>query len=314
MPSLPLIVGSSYWRRELHDAYGGNRQAGISYAPEGTVMMLFSKPAAAAEHGYPDGWGTDGHYHYCGEGTTGDQSLANPRNAAILNHQAQGRTLHLFFGHRSAPREYLGQFRLAEQEPYYLAESPGADAGALRSIIFFRLAPLGEFKASFPLIDHTPSHEPRVEDVTVEAHHTERTVVVHPEREQELVRREAPLVQRYREFLEQAGKQVTRKKITPPGERYPHYTDLFNSTDGQLVEAKATITREAVRMGIGQLLDYRRFIDPVPSMALLLPQQPRPDLLHLCASAGVTVIWPDQNTYHSTAHTTSSPTAQAAAG
>ncbi|MER8183493.1 restriction endonuclease [Kitasatospora sp. NPDC094015] len=300
MPELPLVIGTSYWRRDLHDAYGGNRQTGISYGSDGSVIMLFSKPAAAAEHGYPDGWGTDGHYHYCGEGTTGDQSLTNLRNAAILNHQAQRRTLHLFLGNKGEPREYFGEFRLAEDEPYYLAESPSANAGPLRSVIFFRLAPIGEFRATFPLIDHTPSHEPRVEDVTVEAHLTERTTVLHPEREQEVVRREAPLVQHYRAFLEQAGKRVTRKKITPPGERHSHYTDLFNSTDSQLVEAKATITREAVRMAIGQLLDYRRFIDPTPSMALLVPQQPRPDLLHLCASAEVTVIWRHEDGYRST--------------
>jgi hypothetical protein len=41
--------------------------------------------------------------------------------------------------------------------------------------------------------------------------------------------------------------------------------DLFNSATKELVEAKATTDRGAIRMAIGQLADYRRFVDDHPS-------------------------------------------------
>jgi hypothetical protein len=53
------------------------------------------------------------------------------------------------------------------------------------------------------------------------------------------------------------------------------------------------VTREAIRLGLGQLLDYRRFITPTPRMVLLLPMQSRPDLLELLHEHNVTVVWED---------------------
>jgi hypothetical protein len=45
-------------------------------------------------------------------------------------------------------------------------------------------------------------------------------------------------------------------------------------------------------MGIGQLLDYARFVEPRPRLALLLPSEPRPDLLELLKSAEIGALWP----------------------
>jgi hypothetical protein len=50
-------------------------------------------------------------------------------------------------------------------------------------------------------------------------------------------------------------------------------------------------------MGIGQLADYARFVQPAPDRALLLPQPPRQDLLHLATSQGIRVVWPDGAAY-----------------
>lgn len=95
------------------------------------------------------------------------------------------------------------------------------------------------------------------------------------------VRQEAQLVQRFVAYLEDCGHQVGRFRIQPPGESTSLYTDIFDVTDGCLYEAKASSTREAVRMAIGQLLDYSRHISPPPRLAILLPGLPTSDLLAL---------------------------------
>ena len=59
-----------------------------------------------------------------------------------------------------------------------------------------------------------------------------------------------------------------------------------------LIEAKNSDSREALRMAIGQLYDYRRFHEPPVRLAVLLPHQPNPDGLTLLKSAGIEAIWP----------------------
>lgn len=47
-------------------------------------------------------------------------------------------------------------------------------------------------------------------------------------------------------------------------------------------------------MGLGQLLDYSRFVNSRPALALLLPEVPRDDLLHLLAEYQVMVLYPNE--------------------
>jgi hypothetical protein len=48
----------------------------------------------------------------------------------------------------------------------------------------------------------------------------------------------------------------------------------------------------SIRMAIGQLIDYRRFVDPTVRCAVLVPCLPREDLLKLLGYAGVSVYYP----------------------
>jgi hypothetical protein len=91
-------------------------------------------------------------------------------------------------------------------------------------------------------------------------------------------------------FLRARGDDVTRKKIHPRGAAHPLYNDLFNRTRNQLVEVKANGTRDSVRMAIGQLADYARFV-PRADRAVLLNAKPDDDLLDLLVSQGVSGIW-----------------------
>jgi hypothetical protein len=48
-------------------------------------------------------------------------------------------------------------------------------------------------------------------------------------------------------------------------------------------------------MAIGQLADYRRFVDDQVSCKLLLPGQPAADLVDLFTDEGIAIIVPEGN-------------------
>ena len=73
--------------------------------------------------------------------------------------------------------------------------------------------------------------------------------------------------------MTQQGSRIARHLIRPEGEAKPMFSDLYDATRNNLLEAKGTVTREAIRMAIGQLADYRRFVDPRPSCGVLLPER-----------------------------------------
>jgi len=69
------------------------------------------------------------------------------------------------------------------------------------------------------------------------------------------------------------------------------FVDLFDLTHWQLLEAKATISREAVRMALGQLRDYRRYYERRPTLAVLLPSRPSVSCINLLTDNRITAIW-----------------------
>lgn len=65
-----------------------------------------------------------------------------------------------------------------------------------------------------------------------------------------------------------------------------------------LIEAKGTVTREAIRMAIGQLADYGRFRESA-QRAILVPEKPRPDLVALVIGQAIQLIWEQGGAYAS---------------
>jgi hypothetical protein len=51
-----------------------------------------------------------------------------------------------------------------------------------------------------------------------------------------------------------------------------------------LVEAKASSERGSIRLAIGQLLDYARYLEASPRLCVLTPSQPAGDMLDLVGS------------------------------
>jgi hypothetical protein len=248
--------------------------------------MFFTDPATGHRHGYYDGWDDDGLFNYVGEGQFGDQRLVQG-NKAILNHASEGRTLEGFQASGTSVT-YLGPFVLVD---CYFTEAHESGSDILRQVVVFRLRPEAEVPVELPHVPVTRSSEPRIEVVPVEEHHTERSFVT-PDREPyELERREAVLVHKYREELRREGHKVSRLRVVPPGESYPLYSDLWDETALELIEAKGAATRDQLRAAVGQLLDYGRFVD-AKRRSVLLPSRPRADLLAYLHAAGVVAIYP----------------------
>ncbi len=289
-----LQPGETIERETLQERYGGRLQGRIGPSTRSPNVLLFSDPAAGEPYGHFEGWRADGCFHYTGEGQRGDQRMKSG-NAAILEHADAGRALRLFAGTRGRIG-YEGEFELAPERPFYTTDAPEAGNGPTRSIIVFRLRPLDvRPKPSASPLDQV--NQAGVQDVPVEERWTEATFVAPTRAAGEAERREQALVIAFRDHLLKQGHQVSRLKIVPPGEAKPLFADLMDRTTSTLFEAKGTVERGSIRTAVGQLLDYSRFVQPKPRLAVLLPSRPREDLQEFLKSAGVSLVWRERKKF-----------------
>lgn len=109
--TLPFEVGRTYRRGDIHTAFGGQRQGGISTPTRQPLIFLFTG-GTGRQHGYDDGYEPDGRFRLFGEGQYGDMRMSGG-NKAIRDHAKDGRDLHLFemLDKRGNVR-YLGQMVL----------------------------------------------------------------------------------------------------------------------------------------------------------------------------------------------------------
>lgn len=212
-------------------------------------------------------------------------------NAAIFKHKVDGRALRVFRGARGTVT-YEGEFELDDAEPFQRTDAPETGDGPLREVFVFRLRPKDvEPPAPTSKLTEVLMGPTRV-DVPIEQQETEKAYV-NPSREPyEAERREQKLVLALEAHLLARGHKVTRQRLLPSGEARPIITDLFDATAGLLVEAKGSVERNAIRMAIGQLCDYRRFFadGELKYVAALFPTEPRADLRSLLSEQGIIVI------------------------
>lgn len=289
--AIDLKPGDTIRRSELNARYGGRRYGGISPSRQSDNVFLFTDQERGAVHGYIyDGFNPeDGLYHYTGEGQEDDQRMIQG-NRAVRDHAAEERELHLFDS-SDGIATYLGQFEYVDdrQEDAHQTKKVGE-----RKVIVFRLRRLtGDSPLAIAPIDQLPKE--RVKVIPVEEHQTERMLVSRSSEPYEAVRREQPLVHALRDFLRAQGHEVDRLYLRPDEHGRPILCDLYDATTNTVIEAKSSVAREAIRMAIGQLADYARLVEPTPRRLILVPEQPRPDLLELAAHEGIDVTWPDAN-------------------
>jgi hypothetical protein len=130
-----------------------------------------------------------------------------------------------------------------------------------------------------------------VSDVPIERRFREETTVRSERQVREVERRENELVEEYASHLAAKRLRVRRKKIRVRGESAYLFNDIFVARRNQMIEAKGAGTREDIRMAIGQIADYGRFVNPPPATAVLLRERPHTDLEALLDSQGIAAIW-----------------------
>ncbi|GAO08719.1 hypothetical protein TPA0598_04_03550 [Streptomyces lydicamycinicus] len=285
-----LKVGEVVARRDLHARFGGTPQGGISPSTQSQMVMVF-----VTERPSPNditGWGEDGTFHFSGAGMHGDQEMTRG-NLALLRHKEQGRAVHLFHQlrrHSDEPGRFyrhLGRFEVDSEQPYYIADAPDAN-GDLRTVIVFRLRPVGATVPEGPRLPVTPLTETRI---TKAPEITVARVRRQPqESPTDILRR---LTGDYANHLHGLGREVVSAQVRVKGETRIARVDLLDATENRLIEVKHNTTRQSVRSAIGTLMDYRRFFHPTPTLTLLVPAAPREDLLDLCASLCIEVVWPN---------------------
>ncbi|TXN01386.1 HNH endonuclease [Methylobacterium sp. WL103] len=122
-------------RRDVHAVYGGQQQGGICTPSQHPVIIVFTG-SSGEQHGYADGWSSEGVFRYFGEGQLGDMVFERG-NRAIRDHLVDGKDLLVFQTRGREGVRFLGQFECAG---YSLETAPDRN-GAQRSAIVFELVP-----------------------------------------------------------------------------------------------------------------------------------------------------------------------------
>lgn len=130
-------LGKVYRRRDLHAAFGGQRQGGI-ITPAAHPLIFLVTGEGGEDFGYRDEQLPDGSFIYYGEGQDGDMEFARG-NSAVRDHATSGRDLHLFGKVPPAHLRYLGQFVCAG---YSLVPDMPDVHDQPRTAIAFQLVPI----------------------------------------------------------------------------------------------------------------------------------------------------------------------------
>lgn len=294
-------IGAEATRAELSQIYGDQGMSGIQTPTKSRNIFVYSDPARGQQHGYTfDGWNSDGSiFRYTGAGPVGDQVLLRG-NKVLANQPMSGLPVRLFVAVGNVPKSgtkihrYLGEFRTHSDHPYSVQRNVDR-AGNLRRVYVFNLVRVGD--AEQRPEDYAPDEHVDETAGYYEAVSLAQNKVTNFDRRQiepsVAEKREENLVTDFERSLKDSGAEVGRFKIYPPGSTSPLFTDICDLTHNVLYEAKAGSTRGYVREALGQVLDYRRFVDDATKCRVLLPEEPTPDLASLLLAYGVGVVWPD---------------------
>jgi len=143
-------------------------------------------------------------------------------------------------------------------------------------------------------VSSQPGDGPRVELVPPEASNVVEYRTT-PAAGDSARRLESVLVKEFEQWLVMQGHDVQRAQIRPIGEAAPLVTDTYDVTSDVLYEAKSKSDRATIRLGVGQLLDYLRFLPAKGS--LLLPSNPSDDLRSFIFSCGLSVTFPQDSSW-----------------
>ncbi len=277
-------IRRTYSVEEILEEYGAidTEFNNIAESDEGLLLIGFDQTIFAGWNG----WSSDAR--------TYTFPVGQRRALDTILDMAHSGRIRVFEASRHSPGYvYAGEFALDAHQRYTElddASQPGQYLVHLSPVEEAAVAPI-----QFADTPQSFESDTKIDLVPLESHNA--SVYALPERSlSEADRREADLVGAFSSALLSAGHEVGRFKITTPGCISPLFSDLFDATDNVLYEAKSSPSRLHLRLGLGQILDYRRYLDPsTPRAALLIPQEPQRDMLDLLVSYGVWAVWPACN-------------------
>ncbi|MHB1921364.1 MAG: HNH endonuclease [Chitinophagaceae bacterium] len=107
MEKSPFIPDVIYKRSDLHDWYGGNRQAGIAPSAKFPYIFIFSGKSGT-QYGYKDGWDNPNIFSYTGEGQVGDMKFVKG-NLSLKDHLNNGKRVFLFEYEKPGIVKYISE-------------------------------------------------------------------------------------------------------------------------------------------------------------------------------------------------------------
>ncbi|MFJ4334530.1 MULTISPECIES: hypothetical protein [unclassified Streptomyces] len=242
-------------------------------------------------------------------------------------------------GNNTKTHRYVGMFALDDELPFVPRQGLDVK-GKKRTTIVFRLRPYGQFERSradvlIPAPHTTAEFVPRAVtiDMLQSAAVTKGTFVapdlpsdntsamltaaakgklvqvgkVHtPEFPRTasaattVRQKKALLIESYATHLESQGHTVGSFQIKLKGKTATLRTDLFDATDHVLYEAQGASDRDSVRMALGRLLDYRRYVrqrdrQHGPDTVVLLPGRPDRDIEELLKDHETSLVYRTKN-------------------
>ena len=293
----PPEVGEKRTKAEFHASQfegrpvKGNRDAGITTCLEGDELLIFMG-ARGRDSGYSkhDGELLDGRVSYTGQGQVGHQDRDKGANAQVVKFSRAGKPTRFFHQTEAdAPYEYRGLVTLDEEPVLDTAPDRNGDE---RDVVVF----------TFRFLEQDDGHSRSFADHPAPVRSSEQDWVPPDDTEVEVAssgggfaeRTEHTLQKDFGNWLRAAGHHVTT--VTIEGQ----HPDLVDRTDRLVIEAKASASRAAVRLAIGQVLDYadafRRAGDPL-APAILLPARPDPARVDLALGLGISVFYRSGNSF-----------------
>jgi len=296
--TFPFVPGQEVTKSAVHQAVGGSDQHAMTSCLSRTAFLIFYDPKAGRKFGYDmwEGEQADGTFSYTGQGVKGDQRMRGP-NLGLVRAAQQNSPIHFFRRPepgvkrlKGNPYTYVGRVILGE--PMFQEQVAPDEDGRNRKVFVFNLVPIdladfvvksqgsdaGAIRCEFRSSPELPEvAQPGVASRVPTATELE----------------ENKLQNRFRKYLTDRGETPETVDIRLPNAKGSVRPDFILRERGIVIEVKPTISREHVRLAIGQVLDYAHLLkldgkhfDP----AILLPAQPKADLVSLAESVGIGLI------------------------
>jgi hypothetical protein len=143
------------------------------------------------------------------------------------------------------------------------------------------------------VVSHAGAAEIRI--VAPELPSVEPVAVVTKAAVREAQQVEAVLREDFRSWRDRKGDRLRGISIETPTSTLR--VDLYDQVANLLIEVKASSKRDHLRYAIGQLYDYRRYLDFEVDLAVLVPSRPTDDLMGLLEAAEVGAIWRENTSF-----------------